>query len=50
MKNHLSLVASNGESVAFGNGKSGTIVGIGKVGESLSHSIDNVLSCGWVAT
>jgi len=28
--------------VAFGNGKSGTIVGIGKIGESLSHSIDGV--------
>ena len=40
--NFLSLVASNGGSVAFGNGKSGTIVGIGKIGESLSHSIDNV--------
>jgi len=38
----LSLVASNGGSVAFGNDKSGTIVGIGKIGESLSHSIDCV--------
>jgi len=28
--------------VAFGNGKSGTIIGIGKIGESLPHSIDNV--------
>ena len=28
--------------MAFGNGKSGTIVGVGKIGESLSHSIDNV--------
>jgi len=28
--------------VAFGNGKSQTIVGIGKIGESLSHSIDAV--------
>jgi len=26
----------------FGNGKSGTIVSIGKIGESLSHSIENV--------
>ena len=26
--------------MAFGNGKSGTIVGIGKIGESLSHLID----------
>jgi len=40
--NFLSLVASNGGGVAFENGKSGTIVGIGKIGESLSHSIDNV--------
>ena len=28
--------------MAFGNGKVGTIVGIGKIGESLSHSIDSV--------
>ena len=28
--------------MAFGNGKSGTIIGIGKIGESLSHSIDGV--------
>ena len=28
--------------MAFGNGKSGTIVGIGKIGKSLSHSIDSV--------
>ena len=28
--------------MAFENGKFGTIVGIGKIGESLSHSIDNV--------
>ena len=40
--NFLSLTASEGGSVAFGNGKSGIIVGIGKIGESLSHSIDNV--------
>jgi len=40
--NFPSLVASDGGSVAFGKGKSGTIVGIGKIGESLSHSIDNV--------
>jgi len=40
--NFLSLTATEGGSVAFGNDKSGTIVGIGKIGESLSHSIDNV--------
>ena len=39
--NFLSLVASNEESVAFGNDKF-EIVGIGKIGESLSHSIDDV--------
>jgi len=40
--NFLSLAATQGGSVAFENGKSGTIVGIGKIGESLSHSIDGV--------
>lgn len=40
--NFLSLTASEGGSVAFGNGKSGTITGIGKIGESPSHSIENV--------
>jgi len=40
--NFLSLAATQGGSVAFGNGKSGTIVGIGKIGESLSHSIEDV--------
>ena len=38
----LSLTAFDGGRVAFGNGKSGTIVGVGKIGKSLSHSIDNV--------
>jgi len=28
--------------VAFGSGKSSAIVGIGKIGESLSHSIDSI--------
>ena len=28
--------------MAFSNGKSGTIIGIGKIGESLSHSIDSL--------
>ena len=32
--NFLSLKAAQGGSVAFGNGKSGTIVGIGKVSHS----------------
>ena len=38
----LSLTASNGGSVAFGNGKTSTIVGIGSIGKTPSHSIDNV--------
>ena len=40
--NFFSLTAVEGGSVAFGNDKSGTIVGIGKIGGSLSHSIDSV--------
>ena len=40
--NFLSLAATHGGSVAFGNGKSGTIIGIGKIGESLSNSIEDV--------
>jgi len=40
--NFLSVAATQGESVAFGNGKSGTIVGIGKIGESPSNSIEDV--------
>jgi len=40
--NFLSLSASDSGSVAFGNDKSGMIVGICKVGESPSHLIDNV--------
>jgi len=38
--NFLSLAATQGGCMAFGNGKLGTIVGIGKIGESLFHSID----------
>jgi len=40
--NFLSLTATQGGSLALDNGKSGTIVGIDKIGESLSHSIDSV--------
>ena len=40
--NFLSLAATQGGSVAFENGKSGTIMGIGKIGESLSNSIKDV--------
>ena len=40
--NVLSLAATQGGSVAFGNGKSGTIMGIGKIGESLFNSIEDI--------
>jgi len=40
--NFLSLAAIQGGSLAFGNGKSGTIIGIGKICESLSHSIEDL--------
>jgi len=40
--NFLSLTAFNEGSVAFGNGKSGKIIGVGKIGKSFSHAIDNV--------
>jgi len=40
--NFLSLAATQGGSVAFENAKFETIVGTGKIGESLSHLIDNV--------
>jgi len=42
ISNFLSLTAFDGGSVAFGNGKSGIIVGVGKIGKSVSHSINNV--------
>ena len=40
--NFLSLTAFDGGREAFGNGKSGKIVGVGKIGKLLSHSINNV--------
>ena len=40
--NFLSLTASDGGSAAFENSKSGAINSIGKIGESLSHLINNV--------
>jgi len=40
--NFLSLAATQEGSVAFGNGKSGTIIGIGKIGEPLSNSIEDL--------
>ena len=40
--NFLSLTTFDGGRVAFGNDKSGKTVGVGKIGKSLSHSIDNV--------
>jgi len=38
----LSLAAFEGGGVAFGNGKSEKIIGVGKICKSLSYSIDNV--------
>ncbi|XP_070010626.1 uncharacterized protein [Nicotiana sylvestris] len=38
----LSLKALQGGSVSFGNGKKGYILGVGKVGKSLTHSLANV--------
>jgi len=40
--NFLSLTAFDGGRVAFGNGKSAIIIDVGEIGESLSHSIDNI--------
>ena len=40
--NFLSRTAFDGGRVAFRNGKSGKIVGVGKIGKSLSHFIDHV--------
>ena len=40
--NFLSLAATQRGSVAFSNRKSCTIVGIGKIGESLFNSIEDV--------
>ncbi|XP_070047414.1 GRIP domain-containing protein RUD3-like [Nicotiana tomentosiformis] len=38
----LSLKALQGGSVSFGNGKKGYILGVGRIGKSLFHSIKNV--------
>ena len=40
--NFLSLTAFDGRSVVFGSGKSRKIIVVGKIGKSLSRSIDNV--------
>jgi len=40
--NFLSLKALQGGGVSFGNGKKGYILGVGRVGKSLEHSIENV--------
>ncbi|XP_070020376.1 uncharacterized protein [Nicotiana sylvestris] len=40
--NFLCLKDLQGGSVSFGNGKKGYILGVGKVGKSLTHSIENV--------
>ncbi|XP_070049763.1 COP1-interactive protein 1-like [Nicotiana tomentosiformis] len=38
----LSLKALQGGSVSFDNGKKGYILGVGRIGKSLTHSIENV--------
>ncbi|XP_070049246.1 uncharacterized protein [Nicotiana tomentosiformis] len=38
----LSLKALQGGSVSFGNSKKGYILGVGRIGKSLSHSIENM--------
>ncbi|XP_019237687.1 PREDICTED: uncharacterized protein LOC109217857 [Nicotiana attenuata] len=38
----LSLKSLQGGNVSFGNGKKGYILGVGRIGKSLSHSIENV--------
>ncbi|XP_070007582.1 uncharacterized protein [Nicotiana sylvestris] len=38
----LSLKSLQGGSVSFGNGKKGYILGVGRIGKSLSHSIENM--------
>ncbi|GAB2299749.1 hypothetical protein Dimus_033803 [Dionaea muscipula] len=40
--NFLSLTTYHGGSVTFGDDNKGEIIGIGKIGKSLTHSIDNV--------
>ncbi|XP_019252767.1 PREDICTED: uncharacterized protein LOC109231564 [Nicotiana attenuata] len=40
--NFRSLKALKGRSVSFGNGKNGYILGVGRVGKTLTHSIENV--------
>jgi len=40
--NFFSLIAFDGGRVAFENNESGTIVSVGKIGKSVSHSIDNM--------
>jgi len=40
--NSFSLTTFGGGRVAFENGKFATIIGVGKIDKSLSHSIDNV--------
>ena len=41
-KKFLSLESEEGGTVSFGDNKKGAIVGIGKVGNKESHSIENV--------
>ncbi|XP_075075485.1 uncharacterized protein LOC142162738 [Nicotiana tabacum] len=40
--NFILLKVIQGESVSFGNGKKGYILGVGRIGKPLTHSIENV--------
>ncbi|MDV3192334.1 MAG: hypothetical protein Q8853_02750, partial [Candidatus Phytoplasma australasiaticum] len=42
VESFLSLKALHGGGVSFGNDKKGYILGIGRIGKSLEHSIENV--------
>ncbi|XP_075082561.1 uncharacterized protein LOC142166868 [Nicotiana tabacum] len=41
-KAHINLETLQGGSVCFGNGNKGYILGVGRIGKSVSHSIENV--------
>lgn len=40
--NFFTLKAFQGGKVAFGNGKKGEMIDVGKIGKPLSHAIDNI--------
>ena len=48
--NFLSLKRVKGVKVAFGNGKTAEIQGIGKVGINIKQAIDDVYYAKWAST